>query len=214
VALEPVVRSDGEQQGLRRIDPVPLAEVRLQALELLPAGAVRDDVQVLEPGPACELDVLVGVRVEDELVEVAEPLRQIVEVGGIGGVLEAREAAGREHGSAADLLQHRQERIGGPLLRGIGHHHVEAAPGDEGPVALDLARDAVDGVARDVELLDPRTVELGLVTVRQPHGRHRHLVAAAHQLSRRVPDHGLGSPRTRVVELDAVQDLQGHSAGT
>jgi hypothetical protein len=72
----------------------------------------------------------------------------------------------------------------------------------------------VDGVAGDLELLDPRAVELGLIAVWQPGGRHRHLVAAAHELARDVPDHGLGSPRTRVVELDAVQDLQGHSAGT
>ena len=69
VALAPVVRSDGEQERLARIDPVALAEVRLRALELLAARAVRDHVQVLEPGAARELDVLVGAGVEDQLVE-------------------------------------------------------------------------------------------------------------------------------------------------
>ena len=211
VALAPVVRPDGEQQRLGRVDPVPLAEVRVRALELLAARAVRDDVQVLQRGAARELDVLVGAGVEDQLVEAPERRGQGREVVLIGAVGEPRETARSEDGPSRDPVEHIDQRVRRPLLGGVGHDDVKAAVHDEGAVTVDLSSHPPNRVPGDLELLDPRPVQLGLLPVGQACGGHRDLMAAPDELPRDVPDHGLGSPRTRVVELDAVQDSQSHA---
>ena len=184
MTLDPVVRPDGQQQGLVPVDPMRLTEVGVQVLELRPVGAIRDDVQVLQPGPARELEVLVGVGVEDQRVELAQERWKPLVVAGVGGIVQPREAAWCEGEPRRDSVEDGKQGIGRPLLRGVGHHLVEPALDHEAPIVLDLAAESLDGIAGDRELLDLDPVERAVGTPAVARRRDGDVVASPDQFLR------------------------------
>src|SRR3954463_9509956 len=93
--------------------------------ELSLVRAVRNDLGILDARGACEVDVLVVVRVEDEGREPVKVVAQMCEVRRVGDIVKARKAARREDNRLAEIVNDGQERIGCPLLGGVRHHYVE-----------------------------------------------------------------------------------------
>jgi hypothetical protein len=206
VALHAGHAADGEQHEAVLGDAVPPPERGIGLdVELGLAGPVGQDGEPVESVRAREIDVAVLLRVEDQVVPLAHHVRQHLEVLLVRRLVQAGEAAGDEHLAAAQVVQHRPQRVEGPLLRGLHHQRIAGEGAHELAVALDLPAHSAHEVADDVETDDLHAVERTEVPLGQPGGGHRHLVAALHHALGQLLHHFLHAPDTGRVELAGEQ---------
>src|SRR2546421_12376583 len=99
---------------------------------------------------------------------------QLAKVARVARIMESRKAARSQGARIRDVVQHGQQRVSRPLLRGIAHDHIEVSANDEVAVRTHVSLETANGVPRDRELRDLDAIDHARLTLADATRGDRH----------------------------------------